>query len=139
VRHEQRQGVLVRRADVRELDVQSVDLGDELGQLVERRLDLAPVVVGAPVLDERLELRQLDALGPVADGLLVRPACRRDAPAEIDELLLWNVDAEGADCGFFPNWTGHGGLLSVDRASLGNDRSILLGKEDVCLTQHKVL
>src|SRR3712207_6901436 len=34
-------------------------------------------VVGGPVLDERPELRQLDALGAVADGLLIRPP-RRD-------------------------------------------------------------
>jgi hypothetical protein len=30
VRHEQRHGVVMRRWDVRELDVQPVDLGDEL-------------------------------------------------------------------------------------------------------------
>jgi hypothetical protein len=47
VRHEQRQGVVVRRAQVRELDVQPVDLGDELPQLVEPRLELARVVAGA--------------------------------------------------------------------------------------------
>jgi hypothetical protein len=41
-----------------------VDRGDELGELVEPRLDLAPVVAGAPVLDERLKLGQLDTLGP---------------------------------------------------------------------------
>jgi len=32
VRHEQRQRVLVLRANVRELDVDAVDLGHELGQ-----------------------------------------------------------------------------------------------------------
>ena len=100
VRHEQRQGVVVRRADVRELDVQPVDLGDELRQRVERRLDLAPVVAGAPVLDERAQLRQLDALRPVADGLLVGPARRVHPPAKLVDLLLGDVDVEGADrCG----------------------------------------
>src|SRR5215212_8571193 len=82
----------------------SVDFDDELGQLVERRLDLAPVVVGAPVLDERPELRQLDTLRPVADGLPIGPPCRRDAPAEVDEILFRTIDAEGSDRDPFPNW-----------------------------------
>jgi hypothetical protein len=107
VRHEQRYGLIVRRADVRELDVQPVDLGDELGQLVELSLDLAPVVVGAPVLDERPELRQLDTLGPISDGLGVGPPCRRHAPAEVEEILFRHVDAEGAYRGCFPNHTCH--------------------------------
>src|SRR5215211_3936189 len=38
-------------------------------------------------------------------GPLVRPPCRRDASAEVDEFLFRNVDPEGADFG-----TGHGGL-----------------------------
>jgi hypothetical protein len=46
---------------------------------------------------------------------------------------------EGAYFGLFPNWTGHGSLLSADRASLGQRFSLLLlGKEDVGSTQHKV-
>jgi hypothetical protein len=50
----------------------------------------------------------------IGDSLPVGPACRRHASAEVDEFLFWNVDAEGAD-----SEIGHGGLLSVDRASLG--------------------
>src|SRR5918995_5690121 len=38
-------------------------------------------------------------------GPLVGPPCRRDASAELQEILFRNVDAEGVDCG-----TGHGGL-----------------------------
>jgi hypothetical protein len=72
-------------------------------------------------------------------GPLVRPLCRRDASAEVDEILFRNVDVEGAYRGLFPNWTGHGSLLSsVERASIGQRFSLLLGKEDVGSTQHKV-
>jgi hypothetical protein len=35
---------------------------------------------------------------------LVGPPCRRDASAEVDEILFRNVDAEGADRGLFPNY-----------------------------------
>jgi hypothetical protein len=97
VRHEQRQGILVRGPDVRELDVQPVDLGDELRQRVQRRLDLAPVVAVAPVLDERAQLRQLDTLRPVADSLPVRPARRPNAALKFVDLLLRHVDPERAD------------------------------------------
>jgi hypothetical protein len=137
VRHEQRHGLLMRRADVRELDVQPVDLGDELRQLVERRLDLAPVVVCAPILDERLELGQLDTLGPVADGLLVRPPCRRHAPAEVEEIPFRNVDPEGSDRDPFPNLTGHSGFLSADRASIYANQAMVEGSaHEVRLTPH---
>jgi hypothetical protein len=38
-------------------------------------------------------------------GPLVRPLCRRDASAEVDEIFFRNVYVEGADCG-----RGSGGL-----------------------------
>ena len=85
------------RADVDEVDVEPVDLRHELREGVQLCLTLPPVVVGAPVADELLELRQLHALRPVGDRFLVRPAGRRDASAEVDELLLRNVDAEGTN------------------------------------------
>src|SRR3712207_5422827 len=94
-------------------------------------------VVGGPVLDERPELRQLDALGAVADGLLVRPPRRRYASAEVEEILFRNVDAEGADRNPFPNWTAHSGLLSLDRASIyANEAMVRGGARDVRATPH---
>jgi hypothetical protein len=89
------------RADVNEVNVDAVDPGYELRQSIELGFRLAPVVAGAPMLDERLELRELDALRLVSNRLLVGPPCRRDPAAEIIEPLVWNVDAEGADCGVF--------------------------------------
>src|SRR5829696_10540703 len=49
-------------------------------------------------------------------GPLVRPPCRRDALAEVDEILFRNVDAEGAHLGTGHGGLGscHGGLRSVD-------------------------
>src|SRR2546425_8799170 len=52
-----------------EVDVHAVDLGRELGQGVELRLGLAPVVVGLPVARELLNRRQLHALRPICDHL----------------------------------------------------------------------
>src|SRR5918994_6982032 len=89
--HDQRQRVRMGRADVNKVDVDAVDPGYELRQGIELRFRLAPVVAGAPMLDERLELRELDALRLVSNRLLVGPPCRRDPAAEFDQRLLGNV------------------------------------------------
>jgi hypothetical protein len=86
----------------------TVDLGGELRQCVQALLDAPEVVVARPVVREGLERRQLDALRAIIDELLARPARRGDAPAEVVDLVLRNVDAEvggGLDGG------AHGGLL----------------------------
>src|SRR3712207_2980270 len=52
-----------------------------------------------PVAGELLHRRQLHALGPIFYQLLGGPARRGDASAQLVQVLLRNVDAEGADCG----------------------------------------
>ena len=96
VRHDQRQGVLVGRADVDKVDVDPVDLGRELRQPVQPRLDAPEVVVGRPVARQRLQSRQLHALRAIFDELLAGPACRRNAAAQLYEFLLRDLDVEGA-------------------------------------------
>ncbi len=97
VRDDDRQRALVLRTHVDEVDVESVDLGDELGQGVELRLALAPVVVRRPVAREVLERRERHALRRVRDGLLLRPPRRLDAAFHVGEFLFRKVDTEGAD------------------------------------------
>jgi hypothetical protein len=55
---EERQRVVVLRADVNEVDVQPIDLGAELGQGVQFRLADAPGVVRGPVAREFLHRRE---------------------------------------------------------------------------------
>ena len=81
-----------------EMNVDAVDLGDELRQGVQPRLHLAPVVVGLPVPHELLERRELHALRLVGDDLAIRPACRCEAAAEIEQIFLGHADAERPDC-----------------------------------------
>ena len=50
------------RPDVDEMDVESVDLGDELRERVQLRLASAPVVVRGPVVREVVHRRELHAL-----------------------------------------------------------------------------
>jgi hypothetical protein len=80
---------------VDELDVDAVDRGDELRQRIEPGLDLAPVIARFPVANQRLQPGQLNALRGVADRLAVGPARGPEAPAQIGDRSLGNIDAEG--------------------------------------------
>ena len=82
-----------------EVDVEPVDGGDELRQGVELGLGPAPVIIRGPVPDERLQLRQLGALGLIGDGLFVGLARRSQAPADIVQLLLRDLHLERTDVG----------------------------------------
>jgi hypothetical protein len=85
------------RTNVNEMNVQPIDLGDELRQGVEPGLHLAPVVIRAPITHHLLEFFEPYTLGAVADCLPVGPSRGGDASAKINELLLRNIDAEGAN------------------------------------------
>src|SRR5262249_26073900 len=97
VRDDHRKRILVTRTDVYEVNVDSVYPSHELRKGVELRLRLPPVVVRLPVARQLFHCRQLRALRPISDRLLVGPACRRQASTEVDERLFRNLDAKGAD------------------------------------------
>ena len=97
VRDEQRQRVLVRRLDVDEMDLEPVDLGLELRQRVQPRLDLAPIVLVGPVAGEGVDRRRLDALRRLRDELPAGPLRRGKAAPQLGELLVANLDPELAD------------------------------------------
>src|SRR5262249_54758132 len=80
-----------------EMDIEPIYLGDELGQRIQPRLDLPPVVALLPVVDERLHRRQLHALGRIGDSLLLGPPRRRQTPAEVDDRLFGSIEAERPD------------------------------------------
>jgi hypothetical protein len=101
MRHDQRQSIGMLRADVNEVNVHAVDRCHELRQGVELGLGLSPVVAGAPILDERLQLRQLYALRLVIDRLAIRPPCFGDAPTKVFERRLRDADGEGPDRAIF--------------------------------------
>src|SRR5262249_49817696 len=99
VRDDQRQGVLVFRLDVDEVDVHSVDLGRELGKRVEPLLEPPEVVVLGPVAREFAEERDLDPLRGVLHELGGGPARRLDAATQVSYLLVRDLDAERPDPG----------------------------------------
>ena len=95
VRNDERQGVLVLGANVDEVDVEAVDLGDEVGQGRKALLELAPVVIRRPVAGQCLDRLELHALGRI--DLRLRPPRRLDAIAQVLELFLGDVDRELVD------------------------------------------
>ena len=99
VRDDERHRILMLRANVNEMDVQPIDLGDELRQGVQSRLALAPVVFRPPIARELLNRRELHALRCIRDRLPFRPLRRVDAPAQFGELRFRNIHTKGTNCG----------------------------------------
>ena len=99
VRDDDRQRIRVLRLNVDEVNVQPVDLGDEIRQGIEARLDLAPVVLRRPIARERLHGRELHALRCVGDRFAFGPDGRLDAPAQLPELGFRNIDAKRTNGG----------------------------------------
>lgn len=97
VRHDQRQGVLVLRPYVDEVDLDAVDDGRVLRQGVQLRLARAPVVVGRPVAGQLLDRRQLHALGAIGDQLSGGPARGRDPAPHVVDYFFRRVEPKGAD------------------------------------------
>jgi len=90
VRDDERQGIVMLRANVNEMNVEPIDLGDELREGVQSRLALAPIVFGRPVARELLNRRELHALRRIRDRFPVRPPGHVDAPAQFGQLRIRN-------------------------------------------------
>ena len=90
--------------------VLAVDDGGELREPVQLRLLGAPVVTGAPVGGQVLQVAERHARLPAATGQLGRPAGAGQPLAQVIEVGLRNVDPERADlavrcCGRFAHAT----------------------------------
>ena len=96
VRDDKRQRIFMLRTNVNEVNVQPIDLGDELRQRVQSRLNLAPVVFRPPITREGLHGRELHALRLIRNRLAIGPPCRVDAPAQFDQFRLWNIEVKQA-------------------------------------------
>jgi hypothetical protein len=79
------------------VELDPVDGGPELGQGVQLGLGLAPVVVAGPVAGQGLQGGQLHPLGAVGDQLPGGPTGRGDAPPQLLQRLVGNIDLEGAE------------------------------------------
>jgi len=111
VRDDERQRAVMLRADMDDVDVDPIDLGDELRKGLQSRLHPAPVVVRRPMASEFPHRRELHTLRPIRDGLAFRPPRGRDTPPQLGKLLVGDADLEGADLGAGLDSAAHGILL----------------------------
>jgi hypothetical protein len=112
VADDHRQGVFVLRADVDEVNVEPVDLGDEVRHGVDLGFALSPVVLVRPVQRELPDRGEFDALRCVVDLLFVRPLGRDDAPAKVDQIGLARPEAERPDPCAARRAAASGGIVS---------------------------
>src|SRR5260370_21035973 len=97
MRDDERQRLFMFRTNVNEMNVEPIDLGHELREGIQPRLEPPEVVVGAPVAREFLHRRQLHALRRICDRLLVGPPCSGDEPAQFGDLFFGNVYSQGTE------------------------------------------
>ena len=99
MRDQQRKGVVVRRTLVDEMDVETVDLGCELVEPVQRGFACAPVVFVGPVVGQLTGVAQRDALAPVIDALGLRPSGAGQPLPQVSEISVGNGNAKRIDLG----------------------------------------
>src|ERR1700756_4002777 len=86
------------RADVNEMNVQPVDLGNELREGVHFCIDLAPVILRRPIARECLNRSELHSLRFIRYRFPLRPLCCVDAPAQFGQVRLRNIHMKRANC-----------------------------------------
>src|SRR5262245_16370506 len=77
------------------MDAEAVDRGLELRPPVELGLTAPPVVLGSPIGNELLQLRERRPLLPGWSGLVLRPAGVRETLSQIGERLIRGPIVEG--------------------------------------------
>ena len=88
VSDDDRQCIFMLRTHVNEMNVQSVDLGNEIRQGIQPRLARAPVIFRPPIARDLLERRKLKSLRCIRDRFLFRPLGGVDALAQIIKLRV---------------------------------------------------
>ena len=74
-----------------EMNIQSIDLGDEVRQGLQFCLALSPVIIGRPITRQRLRCRELYSLGCIGHCFPFGPPGRFDAIAQICKLFFRNT------------------------------------------------
>src|SRR4029077_20257314 len=97
MRQEDRQGILVLRSDVNEVDPEAINLRSKLRQPIQSALNSTPIVARAPVVSEGLRLGERYPLRPIRYGFLVRPPSVGKPLFEIVECPLRYVHGEGRE------------------------------------------
>ena len=99
MRDDERQRIVMFRTDVNEMNIQSIDLGDELRQSVQFRLAFAPIVIRRPIAREFLNHGERHALRIIRDCFPFRPPRRIYALAQFGEFGFRKTRLKWSDSG----------------------------------------
>ena len=91
---DERQRILVRGANVKEVDVEPIYLGDEVRLGIQSPFAGSPVVLARPIAGELLHERKRHTLRVVSDGLALRPPRRVDPPSQLRQVRLRKAHLE---------------------------------------------
>ena len=94
---QQRLGPGLAGPDVQEVDALAVDLGGELWVGIELRLGGAPVIAGAPVLGQLVQVAHWHAAGPPHVGQPAGPAGTGQPVVQVLDVGLGDLDTEELD------------------------------------------
>lgn len=95
VEQEERLGRASRARLVDEVHRLTLDLGLEVAKTIDRPLLRPPVVVVQPVLGQRLQEGEIDAVVPAGSGWGVGPGGGADAARDLLQGGLGDIDGEG--------------------------------------------
>ena len=89
------QSAPVLRSDVDEVNPKPVNFSAKLGPCIKCSLNTAPIVLRAPIFNQRLRFRERYALRPVSHRLSVGPTSIVESLLEILQRRLWYMNLEG--------------------------------------------
>jgi hypothetical protein len=102
MRQDQGDPATTARTLVHEVDTDTVDVRAVVRETVQVALVRTPVVFVSPVVDEPLEISEVRPLLPCTARRRRGPACRRQAPLQLAECLVADLNREGLDRGACP-------------------------------------
>lgn len=93
--HDDRQGIVVFRSDMNEMDTQTVNFCSKLRIRVDASLEFTPVILVDPIINQRFRVTQGNTLSLIFDCLLVRPADVGQPDFKVLECRLGYVYLKG--------------------------------------------
>jgi hypothetical protein len=97
MREQQRQGCPALSLLVDEVEINAIDRHGEVMEAIEHRLLCTPVVVGAPVIDQRSQILPIGSKGPVGIGDFVGPASGIEPLLQIEQQGIIDRDNERSE------------------------------------------
>src|SRR5258708_20275678 len=87
------------RANVNEMNVEAINLGEEVRHSVDLRLALPPIMLTRPVMRELLNGCELDALRCIRDLFAIGPLCCGYAPAQVGKVRSCGLEMKRTNRG----------------------------------------